>query len=44
MSRNWNKNAVTGLSQFLNDIGIATVVDSSDDKFHSYKISKQKSH
>ena len=44
MSRNWNKNAVTGLSQFLNDIGIATVVDSSDDRFHSYKISKQKSH
>ena len=44
MSRNWNKNAVTGLSRFLNDIGIATVVDSSDDRFHSYKISKQKSH
>ena len=44
MSRNWNKNAVTGLSRFLNDIGLATVVDSSDDRFHSYKISKQKSH
>ncbi len=44
MSRNWNKNAVTGLSKFLNDIGLATVVDSSDDRFHSYKISKQKSH
>jgi len=42
MSSNWNKNAVTGLSKFLNDIGLATVVDSSDDRFHSYKISKQK--
>jgi len=44
MSRNWNKNAVTGLSKFLNDIGFATVVDSSDDGLHSFKISKQKSH
>ncbi len=44
MSRNWNKNAVKGLCIFLNEIGFATVEDSSDDGLHSYKISKHKSH
>ena len=44
MSRNWNKNAVKGLCIFLNEIGFATVEDSSEDGLHSFKISKHKSH
>jgi len=43
MSKNWNKYAVMGLSKFFTDFGFHTVEDSSEDKLHSYKISKQKS-
>lgn len=44
MPKNWNKYAVMGLSKFFTDFGFHTVEDSSEDKLHSYKISKQKSH
>jgi len=44
MPKNWNKYAARGISKFFSDFGFATVEDSSEDKLHSYKISKQKSH
>ena len=43
MPRNWNKYAARGISKFFTDFGFHTVEDSSEDKLHSYKISKQKS-
>ncbi len=44
MPKNWNKYAARGISKFFSDFGFAAVEDSSEDKLHSYKISKQKSH
>ena len=43
MPKNWNKYAARGISKFFSDFGFAAVEDSSEDKLHSYKISKQKS-
>ena len=44
MPRNWNELGVRGLCKFFNDFGFAAVEDSSNEGFHAFKISKQKSH